>query len=88
MKELYWELEMANIKLEGDFVKGYPAYYSRVEERYLPGEPDALDDFKIYLVKLEDNGKEKLLDITDYVSKSEHKKLFDKLFEECLEGYR
>lgn len=73
------------ILLQGDYTKGYDAYFSKSFGNYLPGEPEDVTDFKVYLVKLDEQNKEQLLDITDWLSPRKKDRLMTDFMEHCRE---
>jgi len=69
----------------GDYIKGTESYFDKSFGNYLPGEPEDVLNFKIYLTKMDKENKEQLLDVTDWISDKEKDRLITNFMEHCRE---
>lgn len=77
-----FQIEEMEVRCEGEYFRGTSDNFDSNQMQWYPGDPEMLEDFSVYLVK-NNNGKLEKLDITDWLTAAQIKKLEEQFIEMC-----
>ena len=76
--EMYSYTEI-NLVCTGDYQRKTNDYFDKSFGNWLPGDPESVSDFKIFL----ENDDGSRLEVTKYITEIEHDRLLEQFYEEC-----
>lgn len=82
------EIEL-QVECEGTYRKGSPDYFDSSFGNWLPGDPEEVDNFKVFLrcpTPKKHHLQEPQLEITQFLSESEYEELYNAYLEQCREA--
>lgn len=84
------EITLSGVECEGNYRKGTPDYFDQAHGNWLPGDPEEIEDFKVFLSSSKalpgtSERSERRIEITEFLSEEEYETLYNEMLE-CERG--